>query len=200
MFVKEYGSGGRWIFGIPGWGEDHRCYRPLARYLPPRGRLTACDLPGYGLSAPPAEITVTAVLEQLQAAYLAHASDDSPPETVVGNCSGAVLAAELLRICPLQPQRLVLIDPFAFVPSYFKLFLRRGFGRVAYNTTFASSLGRMLTNLLLWNRRQRDTDLMATFHSVDHDVNYRYLQVFDSLGSIERFRPLRSRGVYSDQG
>jgi len=190
MFVKQYGNGKRWAFTIPGWGEDHTCFAPLAKFLPAGFSLAAVDLPGYGQTPRPSKLDIGEVIEQLRAEYKDLLANHSVPETVVGNCSGAVLAAELVRTSAIKPLRLVLVDPFAFVPSYFKLFLKRGYGRRAYDTTFASAIGRWVTNLLLRGRRQRETDLMSAFRDVDHEVNYRYLEIFDSLGSIKRFHTL----------
>jgi pimeloyl-ACP methyl ester carboxylesterase len=111
--------------------------------------------------------------------------------TVIGNCSGAIFGLLAASHVAGRIDRFVLIDPFAYMPWYFKLFVRTQFGRKAYDATFANPIGRKLTNLSLKRRRASRTDLTATFGSVNHEATYRYLSMLGSLDSVEQFRWLR---------
>jgi pimeloyl-ACP methyl ester carboxylesterase len=149
--------------------------------------MLAPDLPGYGGSrgsrprelAQVAEIVATA-LEAVE----------SPTLTLIGNCSGALLGLAALEQQPSiqkRIERLVLIDPFAFTPWYFQLFLVPLFGKVAYYSTFANPLGRVVTNLSLRGHRAGETDLTHSFRRIDHTVSYRYLEMLTGIGSIDRW-------------
>ena len=84
-------------------------------------------------------------------------------------------------------RRLVLIDPFAFLPWYFKVFVHPRIGHIAYHSTFANPVGRWLTNASLRNRRAAETDLTGSFRELDHDVSLRYLEMLDAIDGIARF-------------
>jgi pimeloyl-ACP methyl ester carboxylesterase len=83
--------------------------------------------------------------------------------------------------------RLIMIDPFAYMPWYFKLFLRGQFGRRAYHATFASPLGRALTNSALQHKRTVDSHLTSSFAAVNHNTVYRYLQMLDENSNYRQF-------------
>jgi pimeloyl-ACP methyl ester carboxylesterase len=115
---------------------------------------------------------------------------ESPTLTLIGNCSGALLGLAALEQQPSiqkRIERLVLIDPFAFTPWYFQLFLVPLFGKVAYYSTFANPLGRVVTNLSLRGHRAGETDLTHSFRRIDHTVSYRYLEMLTGIGSIDRW-------------
>ena len=84
---------------------------------------------------------------------------DSARVTVIGNCSGAILGLLANELVPSRIARFVLIDPFAFLPWYFKVFVHPTYGRVAYHSTFANPIGRWATNLSLKKKRSADSDL-----------------------------------------
>src|SRR5215468_8159491 len=180
MHVECYGSGSRVYFGLHGWGGDHATFAPLTRYLPAGAALYSADLPGYGRSPAPRSWELAAITDEIADAI---AGVDSPV-TVIGNCSGAVFAL-------LAAERLILIDPFAYLPWYFKIFLNKRIGRYAYYSTFANPVGRWLTNLSLSKHRTADTNLTESFVSVSHDVAYRYLALMGELDDIARFSQLR---------
>lgn len=188
MFVQRYGNGSRAFLGLHGWSGDHRTFEPLLRYLPKDASFYSVDLPGYGQSPVPREWTLAAFAEAV-----GDVIDKLPAErlTLVGNCSGALLGllAAPSRLARLE--RLVLLDPFAFVPWYFRLFIEKPFGKYAYYSTFANPLGRWITNLSLARYRAEATDLTGSFGKVDHAVSLRYLELLASIGSIERFREVR---------
>jgi hypothetical protein len=75
-----------------------------------------------------------------------------------GNCSGAILGLLAYEMIPSRIRRFVLIDPFAFLPWYFKVFVHPSFGRLAYHSPSPTrlALGRQLS---LKNRRAADSDL-----------------------------------------
>lgn len=187
MFVKEWGRGGRTFVAFHGWGGDHREFAPLAARLPENARLLSPDLPGYGQSAPPEDWSLQAIQQTLEEALRGRADR---VEAVIGFCSGAVFALPLARHWGHRIQRMVLIDPFAFVPWYFRLFLAGEFGRRAYATTFASPLGRKITNSILrWKQSSRE-NFTDAFTRIDHDIVRRYLELFDGFGSLEPYREL----------
>jgi pimeloyl-ACP methyl ester carboxylesterase len=189
MFVQRYGKGERVFFGLHGWSGDHRTFEPLLRHLPEEVSFYSADLPGCGQSAKPAVWSLDTL-----AAEIGETLHRLPVErfTLVGNCSGALLG--LLAAPALLPriEQFVLIDPFAFVPWYFRLFVEWRYGKYAYYSTFANPIGRWLTNMSLVQHRSAETDLTGSFSRVDHWVAYRYLELLVSIGSIERFRPLHA--------
>jgi pimeloyl-ACP methyl ester carboxylesterase len=188
MHVERYGSGPATYAALHGWGGSHRTYAPLAPHVPPAASLFAADLPGYGrsprLPRPSAEAVgeeVARVVETLGPGRV----------TLVGNCSGAIFALLAASVNPARIARIVLIDPFAFVPWYFKVFISPSFGRYAYYSTFANPLGRWLTNASLRSKRASSSNLTRSFRQVDHEVSLEYLVMLDALGSIARFDGLR---------
>lgn len=184
MHFERSGRGERAFVALHGWGGNHLTYAPLAPYLPPDASMFAADLPGYGRSprceartAVELGATISADIDRLGA----------PRFTLIGNCSGAILAC--LAAAELGPRvdRLVLVDPFAFVPWYFKVFIHPTIGRYAYYSTFANPMGRWLTNASLKGKRAASTHLTDSFRDVDHEAALEYLAMLDELGSIERF-------------
>jgi pimeloyl-ACP methyl ester carboxylesterase len=187
MRVECYGSGSRVYFGLHGWSGDHATFAPLAAYLPASAALYSADLPGYGRSPAPRRWELAAITDEIAGAI---AGVDSPV-TVIGNCSGAVFALLAAERLPRRIERLILIDPFAYLPRYFKIFLNKRIGRYAYYSTFANPVGRWLTNLSLGKHRAADTNLTESFVSVRHDVAYRYLELLGELEGVVRFSRLR---------
>jgi pimeloyl-ACP methyl ester carboxylesterase len=179
---ERYGSGTDVYVGIHGWGGSHRTFTPLAPYVPPSASLLAIDLPGYGRSSWQPVQSAAGIAEQVDAFV---AALPGPRVTLVGNCSGAILSL-LTRTAAVS--RLVLVDPFAFLPWYFKVFVHPTFGPMAYHSAFANPAGRWLTNLSLKNRRTADTDLTGSFRNVDHAVSLRYLELLAAVDGIEQFR------------
>ena len=187
MHVEFYGSGSRIYFGLHGWSGDHSTFAPLAAYLPAGAAIYSADLPGYGRSPAPRRWELVEITDEIAGAI---AAIDSPV-TIIGNCSGAVFALLAAERLPRRIERLILIDPFAYLPWYFKIFLNRRIGRYAYYSTFANPVGRWLTNLSLSKHRAADTNLTESFVSVSHDVAYRYLALLGDLDGVARFIGLR---------
>ena len=187
MFSKRYGTGERVIVGLHGWAGDHRTFEPLERWRPESVSLHSFDLPGYGKSNEPRNWNLPAIAKSL-AEEIDHLGIDR--FTLVGNCSGAVAGLYLAGFLRERIDRFILIDPFAYFPWYFKLFLLGTFGRYAYFTTFATPVGRLITNGVLQHRRTADSDLTASFADVNHHTVYRYLQMMDAVGGIQKFGDL----------
>jgi pimeloyl-ACP methyl ester carboxylesterase len=184
MHFERSGNGDRVFVALHGWGGNHLTYAPLAPHLPEGASMFAADLPGYGRSPRVGARTA----EELGASISAEIDRLGPRRfTLVGNCSGAILACLAASALGGRPERLVLVDPFAFVPWYFKVFLHPAIGRYAYYSTFANPLGRWLTNTSLKNKRAASTHLTDSFREVDPEVSLAYLSMLDGLGSIERF-------------
>ncbi len=184
MFVERYGRGDRIYFGLHGWSGDHTAFAPLVNFLPADATLYCADLPGCGRSQPPREWR----LEELAREIAFEISKlDSGSITLIGNCSGAILALAAMPRITEEVKRLVLIDPFAFAPWYFKIFVAAPIGKYAYYSTFANPIGRWITNLSLRRHRTRGSDLTVSFREVDHSASYNYLRMLCEIGGIERF-------------
>ncbi|MCS7316468.1 MAG: alpha/beta fold hydrolase [Bryobacterales bacterium] len=188
MYVERYGSGLAAVLGLHGWSGDHRTFEPLVPYLPPMVTLYAPDLPGCGQSPPPGEWTLAGVL-----APLADLARKLPaPLTLLGNCSGAILALCLaLRLPESSLARLVLIDPFAYWPWYFRVFASRAIGAYAYWLSFGNPIGRRLLNLALAAKRNRQTDLTAGFRFASQRTALAYLRMLEEIRDLSEFARLR---------
>jgi pimeloyl-ACP methyl ester carboxylesterase len=154
----------------------------------------SADLPGCGQSPEPADWRLDAIAGEVAEVIL---EVSQPRVTLVGNCSGGLLglrAALLLldRGMPDLIDRIVLIDPFAYWPWYFRVFVAPGWGQYAYACTFANPAGRWLTNAFLSPKRKRDTDLTGGFSEIRHEVTRRYLKVIEEIRDPEQFRKLKA--------
>ncbi|MCC7478691.1 alpha/beta hydrolase [bacterium] len=179
------GAGGpqglHWLL-FPGWGEDQRYWARVARLLPTGTQAHFVQLPGYGDNRAPVPLSLYALAEALE-----DASAALPPGPLAygGNCSGAALALLAARQLERPAARLLLVDCFAAMPPYFALLLRGALGRLCYLSAFANPLGRAVTNRVLSAKRKADTDIMAAFAYSSEWTNYRYLQLYGQLGSLE---------------
>lgn len=185
MFVERKGRGPDVYLALHGWGGDRRTFTSLAPFVPDGASLYCADLPGVGNSPPPREWSAAAVAEEV--VETAHALAPGGVN-LVGNCGGVVFALLAAKALGCSCVRVTMLDPFAYLPRYFRLFLAGEFGRRAYETTFATPLGRWLTNQALRPRREGGADLTTTFADADHEVARRYLALFDEIGGVEIFR------------
>jgi pimeloyl-ACP methyl ester carboxylesterase len=188
IHLERYGFGDRMYVALHGWGGSNLTFAPFAPYIPDSASLYAADLPGYGRSPRP---PVTPTAEDV-AAVVAREIARLPARgvTLVGNCSGAIFALLAASQQGAHVARLVLIDPFAFVPWYFRIFTNPAIGRYAYYSTFANPIGRWLTNASLRANRAADTHLTASFRRIDHEVSLQYLAMLAAIGDITRFRSI----------
>jgi len=189
VYVERQGAGARAFLCLHGWGGDRRAFAPLAAHVPPSASLYAADLPGCGPSPRPREWGVEAIVAEVVETI--HALD-SGRVTLVGHCGGAVFALLAAREAPRLVGRVVAVDPFAYLPRYFRLFTGEGFGRRAYEATFANPFGRWLTNKTLNAGRDERTDMTASFGATDHEVARHYLSLFASIEGVEVFRGVRA--------
>jgi len=185
VFVERHGAGPEAFFALHGWGGDRRTFAPLAPYVPAWASLYAADLPGCGDSPRPDAWAVGRVLDEIVGAVRETGAERL---TLVGNCGGAVFALLAARELKGTVERVSLIDPFAYLPRYFRLFNAGELGRRAYDATFANPLGRWLTNQSLRGRRAGAADLTASFAEVDHESARAYLKLYEEVGSVETFR------------
>ena len=192
MYVERYGRGEPRCFALHGWGGSHRDFAPLAAHMPARVSLLSADLPGTGRSPAPREWSLRSIVDEICEAVEAFAAFDSREgATLVGNCSGAILALLVAEKLKGRIGRLVLVDPFAYMPRYFRLFTNRSIGRRAYDATFANPFGRWITNQTLRRRRTPGSDLTASFNDTNHEAARRYLALFSEMEGVERFKDLR---------
>lgn len=188
MHIERYGTGKQVYFGLHGWSGDHTTFAPLAAQLPAHASLFSADLPGFGQSPAPPQWTLAALTEEIATAIATRAT---APVTLIGNCSGALFGLLVAQKLPHQIQRLILIDPFAYWPWYFKVFVAPGLGQYAYYTTFANPVGRWLTNRSLRHKRQAGTHLTQSFAAVNHEAARRALALLTHIAGIEQFRSLQ---------
>ncbi len=189
MHIERYGTGEEQIvFAVHGWAGNHRTFRPLASHLPVDASLFAVDLPGYGQSRSPDEWRAERIVDALT-----DAARELPGGaiTFTGLCSGAVFAMMAAKELPERAERIVMIDPFAYTPWYFRVFLAGTFGYYAYVTTFTNPIGRWLTNRSLSRRRTRSSSLTRAFEHMNHAVALAYLRLFASIDAIGPFEELR---------
>ncbi|HOE67965.1 MAG TPA: alpha/beta fold hydrolase [Candidatus Hydrogenedentes bacterium] len=183
LHVKQYGQGHRAWLGIHGWAGNHRTFRPLASHVPNDCVLYSADLPGYGLTPPLDRWALDPVVAMISETLrrLPHRS-----LTLVGYCGGGNLAMLAAQQAPERVERLVLIDPFAYMPLYFRVFTWGSFGRRAYMSAFANPLGRRIANAVLRRKRRGHTDLTETFGRVNHALTIEVMR------SLLDFPPLAS--------
>ncbi len=193
MHAVKYGTGKNIVIGIHGWSGDQSTYEPLLKYLPEDTTFISIDLPGCGKSPPPKDWKLIEVIEEL-ANWMSQLNE--PEITIIGNCSGGLLALELthhlLTKCQSRMvKRLVIIDPYAYFPWYFKVFVSPKIGDIgwyAYYTTFANPIGRWLTNLSLTRHRTEETDLTNSFSDVNHRATYNYLKFLTEISEAGKYK------------
>lgn len=190
--VVSHGQGPRVVLALHGLAGTAETFAPLLPYVPADVRLVMVDLPGYGASAAPAAWTIPAVADAVHAG-VASSLPGSGPVAVLGNCSGAIIAAELHRAHPHRYEDLRLIEPFAYVPWYFDLFTWPLFGPTAFYSTFHTSAGRWLTNRGLRDVGRDDVDKTSGFENSAWDTPIRYLRALKRVGTAEAYRGTNPR-------
>ncbi len=188
MHLERYGSGTEIYFGVHGWSGDHTTFVPLLRHLPANASFYSADLPGCGKSPAPSRWDLPTITEEIVTAI---ASNGTAPVTLIGNCSGALLGLLVAKQMAYTIRRLILIDPFAYWPWYFKVFVAPGWGKYAYYSTFANPVGRWLTNRSLTKKRTAETHLTQSFAAVNHEAVHHYLALLTSIDGIAQFSQMR---------
>jgi len=178
---------GEVVFGLHGWSGDHRTFDALLPSLPPGAGLFTVDQPGFGASGPPVAWDFDAFSAPLLAALDREGIERC---TLVGSCAGGIVGLELALRAPERFERLVLVDPFAYVPWYFRLLTAGWPGWFFYHATFANPVGRWVTNLALAGQRSEDTDLTGGFEAARHEAAFRYLRLLCSDADASRYAQL----------
>jgi pimeloyl-ACP methyl ester carboxylesterase len=174
--------------GIHGWSGTHHTFNPLIPFLPADATLIVVDLPGCGQSPSLPEINKTSI-----AGAIAGEIEKLPfgPITLIGNCSGGILGLTAMPLLAERIERLILIDPFAYAPWYFKIFVQPVVGKLAYYSTFANPIGRWTANASLRKHRAEKSHLTESFQKIDHDAALRYLQMMIDIRGIDEFGWIR---------
>ena len=175
------------MVGFHGWGGDHRTFAKLAGLLPEEVTLLAPDLPGYGASDPLSSWTLDAYIDRLEPFWRTLDERGKLPLVAVGSCSGALLLLETARRRPERFQAIVALEPFAWLPWYFRVFLTPVLGPLAYHSTFANPVGRAIGNRSMRQQRQADTDLTASFADKSPATTLGTLRVLAEMGDARRF-------------
>lgn len=186
MHVERYGQGEHCIVALHGWAGSHRDFFPLVRHSPSDLRWIVPDLPGHGASPPPPGWSEDEIVSELVPLL-----SEFAPATLLGFCSGAVLALLLADRSPTQITRIVMIDPFAYLPWYFRLFLAGRAGRLAYRLTFGNAWSRALVSGIIRLQQNAREDFTAAFEHIDLEIALRWLQFFSRVGPPQRFAHLK---------
>ena len=192
MYFAKYGSGKNVFVGLHGWSGDHRTFAPLVQYLSEDATFYSADLPGNGKSPLPEEFTLERVVSEIAEGLQSLNHLDM---TIIGSCSGGLLGLFVVKRLLEMGQsrilkRLVIIDPFAYFPWYFKVFIAPKLGKIgwyAYYTAFANPIGRWMTNISLRKHRVEGAHLTDSFTGINHRVTYRYLQLLAEGGDAKQF-------------
>lgn len=172
-FVVRHGQGETPYVGLHGWSGSHQSFDPILELLPDSASFFAFDLPGAGRSEAPSSWTVDGVVHELESALDALGVESAH---LVAASGGVGFGLPLAARRPDLIARLVLIDPFAYAPWYFRLFTLPVLGRFFYWCTFANPAGRWATNGALARRRTKESNLTEGFRSVNHGANRAQLR------------------------
>lgn len=185
-----YGQGARVFVGFHGWSGSSESFHPLLSYLPENVSFFAFDLPGAGQSPPPPRWSTDVVVDRLESAF---DTLNLRAVDIVAASGGVGFATQLAVRRPDLVARLVLIDPFAFFPWYFRIFTLSGVGRLLYYLTFANPVGRWITDLSLASRRTQASSLMEGFAEARHAENHGHLLALEDAARV----PLRDLAGFS---
>lgn len=188
--LVRHGDGDRVFVALHGWSGSHQSFEPLLAHMPEDVVLLAYDQPGFGRSPSPPDWSLDTLVELLERPL-----DVARPFTLVGVSGGALLCLYWALRLGVRVERIVMIDPFAYMPWYFKLFTLPWAGALLYHLVFGNPMGRMLTNAGLRPHRTTYPDLVGGFRSVRHGDNLNYLRalsVFDRM-ELSVFSSFRGR-------
>lgn len=185
-YIHTWGEGSQVFLGIHGWGGGWQTFEPLVPFMHADVRFHAVDLPGYGQTAMPERWDLDVMADAVVDAVDRIEGDI----TLVGNCSGAIFGMLGVLKRPERFRRLVVIDPFAYFPWYFRIMTWPALGRMFYGVTFQNPVGRLITNASLASKRTEESHLTESFEVLNHDAVFAHLQMLDAVGSYTRFSPL----------
>ncbi len=178
----QHGSSAH-FFGVHGWGSTGpQSFSDLAQHLPEDASLFTPDLPGCGQTPPLSSWTPEAVHQSLLDSFDAHYT--GKPMTVIGSCSGSFHALPLAIARPEQVKHIVLLEPFAFMPWFFGIFLKPLTGYPLYKMVFDNPIGRAMTRASLKRQGgdQDKVDMVGNFgQSTDLGEAYKYLQYYGTI-------------------
>lgn len=192
LHTKTYGSGDRLYLGVHGWGaEHHKSFSELIEHIGDHDvTLIGVDLPGCGASPELDEWSWGAVTDALVDTI--DALEPGRKLSLIGSCSGSfhVLEAALER--PERVEQLILLEPFAFMPWYFSIFLTPVAGLALYHSVFNNPIGKAITSLnMRRNKLNEDYDMVGAFaNGMDIMVPYRYLGYYDAIESHRIYAPI----------
>ena len=192
MHRLEKGRGGVTVVGFHGWSGDHTTFLPLMENLPEAVTFVSYDLPGCGRSPEPVRWEIRAVARSIAEEIVGLGREGV---TLVGSCTGGLIAIFVARELVEMGRgevvgRVVMIDPFAECPWYFRLFLVPWVGPVMYATAFANPVGRWVTDFFLQEKRTGQVSLTESFQRVNHRVSLAYLRMLERAGAPEQFGDL----------
>ncbi len=91
--------------------------------------------------------------------------------------SGAVVAMHMAKARPDLFERVVLVEPFAFAPWFFRIFLIPVLGRFFYWNAFENPLGRLIVDRAMRDQATEGRDLMEGFDATAPKTALSYLDL-----------------------
>ena len=190
--VELYGDGPRLFVGLHGWGSEHtKSFKDVLERLPDDVTFAGIDLPGCGRTPKLEEMSFDAV----NACLTETVRSLGRPATIIGACAGAYHAMPVARsLGPDVVTRLVLLEPFAYMPWFFAVFVVPVTGRLLYRMVFDNPIGQSLTQASL--RRQHVSqgfDMVGAFAKNDTQVAYAYLEYYAAMPHYSSFSDVLSQ-------
>lgn len=106
---QEFGEGKQEIIFIHGWQQNSKSFLPLAPFLYRQFKLYLLDLPGFGKTPLPTNLSSSADYARLISQWLQEKQINKP--VVVGHSFGGKIAALLASQYPQKLDKLILIAP-----------------------------------------------------------------------------------------
>ncbi|MHC4839783.1 MAG: alpha/beta fold hydrolase [Planctomycetota bacterium] len=183
MFFKTHGKGDNLVVAIHGWMSDSNQFNSVAEHLPEGSRLVALDLPGFGKSATPSYWDIRDIGHDIAQTVN---QQDYNNLSLLTNCSGAYPALHAIEHIEFKPTQLVMVDSFAYMPRYFRVFTNRTWGHHAYRSTFANPIGRLMTDIAL-RKQAGNRSITNDFRRGSHDNALAWLRACNDLGNCSQF-------------
>ena len=190
--VELFGDGPRLFVGIHGWGSEHRkSFSDVLAHLPDDVTFAGVDLPGCGLTPKLDAMSFEAVNASVAEAIRGLGR----PATIIGSCAGSYHALPVARaLGPELAPRLVLLEPFAYMPWFFSVFVTPVTGKLLYKMVFDNPIGQHLTQASL--RRQHVSqgfDMVGAFAKNDLKVAYSYLEYYAAIPHHSTFADVQGQ-------